>query len=76
VLAKLIDFVATSSTNSLHESVPAGLTKISDITRDWLFAVWVEAGPAKKNKATIPNSLNRFFIVSQPRNYPCVVMLM
>jgi len=36
----------------------------------------VEAGPAKKNKATIPNSLNRFFIVCQPRISPPVVMLM
>ena len=53
MLAKLIDFVATSSTNSLHESVPAGLTKISEMARAWPLAEFVVVGPARKSKAAM-----------------------
>jgi hypothetical protein len=63
VFEKSIDLVATSSTNSLQESVPDGLTKTSEINSDCADTDTLDTGPNKKIKPAARKVLNRVFMV-------------
>ncbi len=60
---KSIDLVATSSTNSLQESVPDGLTKTSEINIDCADTETLNNGPNKRIKPVARKVLNRVFMV-------------
>jgi hypothetical protein len=64
-----MDLVATSSTNSLQESVPEGLTNTSEISKDCADADELNNGPKRIIRLVVKKDFNRVFMVILFRNY-------